>query len=329
MSFGAKWLEVPSGELAPCHDMQDTKRYRLSLTIATLALAACGGGQVAQSPAPETEAAVAPDTTSGGAEAPVADANPAVASAGGSNEFVLNKSQAEKSAHNNSQSKIKPSLTEAAMKFVVVDKDKGPLPGVVISMTGPDGHKYYTEETNAEGYAEVLVPVGQKYDLVYLSLGRKDIAASVAVTDEPNQNVRLTLRYKRFVPPPRPPRPGSDAPAEQAAEPRFALDGVTFDTGKATLRPESYPRLDSVVEYMTHKKSARIQISGHTDNVGNPKSNKTLSEKRAQACRDYVISKGIDGSRIEAIGYGDEWPIASNDNEDGRRQNRRIEALEE
>jgi outer membrane protein OmpA-like peptidoglycan-associated protein len=168
----------------------------------------------------------------------------------------------------------------------------------------------------------VLVPVGQKYELVYLSLGRKDIAATVAVTDEPNQNVRLTLRYKR-IDPPRPKVTLPDVP-----EPGFVLNGVTFDTGKATIRAESYPRLDSVAEYMMHKKSARIQISGHTDNVGNPKVNKALSQKRAQACRDYLISKGVDGSRIEAIGYGDERPIASNDTEEGRQENRRIEAIE-
>ncbi|MFI5301922.1 MAG: OmpA family protein, partial [Polyangiales bacterium] len=80
--------------------------------------------------------------------------------------------------------------------------------------------------------------------------------------------------------------------------------------------------------YLTHKKSARIEISGHTDNVGNPKTNKALSEKRAQACRDYLISKGIDGARVQAIGYGDERPIAPNDTEDGRQKNRRIEATE-
>ncbi len=112
------------------------------------------------------------------------------------------------------------------------------------------------------------------------------------------------------------------------AVPRFVLDGVTFDTGKATIKEESYSRLDKVAEYLLHKGNARIQISGHTDNVGNPKTNKALSLKRAQACRDYLISTGIDGTRIEAVGYGDERPVASNDTDDGRQQNRRIEAIQ-
>ena len=106
------------------------------------------------------------------------------------------------------------------------------------------------------------------------------------------------------------------------------LKGVTFDTGKASIRDKSFPRLDTVVEYMTHKKSARIEISGHTDNVGNAKKNKKLSEKRAEACKDYLVSKGIDGGLIEAAGFSDEKPIASNDTDEGRQQNRRIEATE-
>ena len=195
----------------------------------------------------------------------------------------------------------------------MVDKDKGPIEGVVISMTSPDGKKYYTGESDAKGYAEVLVPVGKKYDLVYLSLGKKDIAASVPVPNEANQNIKLTLRYKGY---------------EKEKEPVFILKGVEFDTGKATIRPESFPHLDSVVEYMQYKKSARIEISGHTDNKGSKQSNKTLSENRAKACRDYLIKKGIDGSRIEAIGFGDERPVAPNTTEEGRQKNRRIEAKE-
>ena len=239
------------------------------------------------------------------------------ADSGASNEFVTHKPDSADSTQPTKASKIKGTATEAALKFIVVDKDKGPTRGVVIALAAPDGKKYYTEETDADGYAEVLVPNGQKYDVVYVSLGRRtDIAAKVTVSDEPRQNIKLTLRYKRYDPP------------KGLTEQRFVLDGVNFDSAKAAIRPESLVRLDSVVEYMAHKKSARIEISGHTDNVGNAKTNKALSEKRAQACRDYLISKGIDGSRVTAIGYGDERPMAPNDSEDGRQKNRRIEATE-
>jgi outer membrane protein OmpA-like peptidoglycan-associated protein len=225
--------------------------------------------------------------------------------------FELHESTTSKSAHGAQPSKIVPTKTEAAMKFVVINQDKGPVKGVVVVLTSPTGEKFFTDETDAEGYAETLVPVGQKYELTYLSLGRKDVAASVTVTNEPKQSVKLTLRYK-----PRPPPPP------------FVLKGVTFDTAKATIRPESYPQLDTVAEFMTHKKSARLEISGHTDNQGSAKTNKALSERRAMACRSYLISKGIDGSRITAIGYGDTRPVAPNNTEEGRQQNRRIEAIE-
>lgn len=225
--------------------------------------------------------------------------------------FELRDSTTAKSARGAHPSKIEPTKTDAAMKFFVIEQDKGPVKGVVIALAAPTGAKYYTDETDAEGYAETLVPVGQKYELTYLSLGRKDVAASVTVTNEPKQTVKLTLRYK-----PRPPAPP------------FVLKGIVFDTGKTTILPESSAQLDIVAEFMSHKRSARVEISGHTDNVGNPKANKTLSEKRAQACRSYLIAKGIDGRRITAVGHGDARPVAPNDTEEGRQKNRRIEAIE-
>jgi outer membrane protein OmpA-like peptidoglycan-associated protein len=236
-------------------------------------------------------------------------------------EFALHPPDEASRAETAKHAKLKPTRTEAALRFLLVDKDKGPIQGTVIALTGADGKKYFTEETDDAGYTEVLVPVGQKYDVVYLSLGMREIAAQVTVTDEPKQSIKLTLRYKR--PPPPPP---IIVPAPPAT--RFILDGVNFDTGKATLRPDSVSRLDSVVEFMAHKKNARIEISGHTDNVGKKKDNQLLSERRAQACRDYLVSKGIARGRIATVGYGDERPIASNEMEGGRRLNRRIEAIE-
>jgi outer membrane protein OmpA-like peptidoglycan-associated protein len=226
-------------------------------------------------------------------------------------EFQLRDSDAAKGAHGATKSKIVATKTEAAMKFFVIDKDNGPIKGIVICLTAPAGAKSCTDETDAEGYAEVLVPVGQKYDVTYLSLGGGDVATSVSVTNEPKQNIKLTLRYKR--PPPRTP---------------FVLKGVTFDTGTTVVRGESRSRLDLVVDFMKRRKSAVIEISGHTDNVGNAKTNKTLSMKRAQACRAYLISNGIEGNRITAVGYGGERPTVPNDSDENRTKNRRIEVME-
>ena len=249
----------------------------------------------------------------------IASAEPAPKTAG--EEFALHPSDEASRAETAKHAKIKPTDTEAALRFILVDKEKGPIKGTVIALTAPDGKKYYTEETDGDGYAEVLVPIGQKYDLVYLSLGIRQIAAQVTVKDLPRQSIKLTLRYQG--PPPPPPIIVPTPPAR-----RFILEGVNFDTGKATLRPESVGRLDLIAEVMAHKNSMRIEISGHTDNVGKKKDNQVLSDKRAKSCRDYLVSKGIDAGRIVTAGYGDERPIAPNDTEQGRQRNRRIEAAE-
>jgi OmpA-OmpF porin, OOP family len=226
-------------------------------------------------------------------------------------EFQLRDSDSAKGAHGATKSKIVATKTEAAMKFFVLDKENGPIKGVVICLTSPTSPKYCTDETDAEGYGEVLVPVGQKYDVTYLSLGGGDIATTVSVTNEPKQNIKLTLRYKRA--PPRTP---------------FVLKGVYFDTGTASIRQESLSRLDLVVDFMKRRKSAVVEIAGHTDNVGKAKTNKALSLKRAQACRDYLITKGVDGNRITALGFGGERPVAPNDTDENREKNRRIEVVE-
>jgi outer membrane protein OmpA-like peptidoglycan-associated protein len=289
---------------------------RHSITVLAFVSIACGGAnQPPESPAGEAQPGAASASAPSGSEASDSSgANPESGEKSG-DQFTMLDTKTAKETRGTKESKLKPTKTEALMKFLVLDKEKGPIEGIVIAMTAPDGKKYYTEESDATGYAEVLVPVGKKYEVVYVSLGRKDITATYDVLNEPNQNIKLTLRYKRYVPE----KPGPE---------RIVLDGVHFDTAKATIRPESFPQLDRVVEYMTHKKKVRIQISGHTDNMGKKAANKVLSQNRARACRDYVISKGIDGSRIEAVGYGDERPIAPNDTEEGRQQNRRIEAME-
>ena len=243
-----------------------------------------------------------------------------------SGEFAINQADASSRPTN---AKLKATDTEAAVRFFVIDKDKGPITGIVVSLTAPTGEKYYTGETDAEGFAEVLVPIGKKYDLVYLSLGRRDVAAQVEVANTERLNLKLTLRYQRedlTAPPVL--LPTTSEPPRSEPAPRFVLQGVQFDTGKATLTADSNARLDTVVEYLAHKPSATIEISGHTDNVGGNKKNKRLSQQRADAVRDYLVAKGIDASRIQAVGYGDERPIAGNDTPEGRQQNRRIEAME-
>ena len=280
---------------------------RLQLITIGMSLAtACGASQPAE-PATGSESAAEETSPTEGGEDPARD-----------DEFQLSDSETAGQAHGERPSEIEATDTETAMRLFVINRDSGPIPGIVIKMTAPDGTAYYTGETDSLGYAEVLVPIGQRYEMEYLSLGRQNTTAAVEVRSEPNQDLRLTMRYRRWRPP----------PPEPEAAPGLVIDGILFDSGRATIQQESFPRLDRVVEYMTHRPTVRIRVSGHTDNEGNARRNQRLSEARARAVRAYLISHHIDGGRVEAVGYGDERPVASNDTEEGRRRNRRIEAIE-
>lgn len=103
------------------------------------------------------------------------------------------------------------------------------------------------------------------------------------------------------------------------------LNNIFFDPAKAILKPESYPELDRVAEFLTNNATIKVEIGGHTDNVGSAATNQKLSQNRAQAVADYIISKGISKDRVVAKGYGLSKPVASNATKEGKAQNRRVE----
>ena len=103
------------------------------------------------------------------------------------------------------------------------------------------------------------------------------------------------------------------------------LNNLFFDTGKFDLREESFPELDRLSAFLAANAKIRIELQGHTDNVGNTVSNKKLSQDRVNSVRQYLLSKNVDGSRLVAMGYGEIKPIDSNDTEEGRQRNRRVE----
>jgi outer membrane protein OmpA-like peptidoglycan-associated protein len=104
----------------------------------------------------------------------------------------------------------------------------------------------------------------------------------------------------------------------------IVLKNIFFETGSDQLKTSSYAELDKLVNELKATET-QIEISGHTDNVGNEAFNKTLSKNRAIAVKDYLTEKGIKAERLTTKGNGSEKPIASNETEEGRKQNRRVE----
>lgn len=105
----------------------------------------------------------------------------------------------------------------------------------------------------------------------------------------------------------------------------FTLDNVHYESGKASLTKPSYTELQELLEYLQLKKTTVIEIAGHTDDVGEPNANLTLSKKRAEAVKDFLVKNGIEESRLIAKGYGETEPIADNGTSEGRAKNRRTE----
>jgi OOP family OmpA-OmpF porin len=120
------------------------------------------------------------------------------------------------------------------------------------------------------------------------------------------------------LPPPPPPAP----------EPRkLILEGVNFDNDKSTLRPDAIGILERAAIALKEWGSVKVEIAGHTDSVSTDAYNQALSERRASAVRDFLISRGIAADRLSAKGYGESTPIADNGTDEGRASNRRVEMI--
>ena len=115
---------------------------------------------------------------------------------------------------------------------------------------------------------------------------------------------------------------------ELAASGRVSTQGIYFDTGSDQIRPESSPTLKEISQMLTEHPDLKLAIEGHTDNVGAAASNQTLSEKRAEAVRQTLITVyKIDGARLTSSGLGSTKPAMPNETPEGRQANRRVELV--
>lgn len=164
--------------------------------------------------------------------------------------------------------------------------------------------------SDSTGKFSLRLPNGSKYD-IYI-LGFHD-STSYNVLDIP------ALKDNQYYKNP------FNVDIQFEAPKSFVLDNCTFETGKATLQPEAYKVVDELVEYLKRKEDEKIEVGGHTDNVGKPEANMILSTNRANTVRAYLLTKGIAPERVTAKGYGMTMPIAENTTAEGRSLNRRTE----
>lgn len=108
---------------------------------------------------------------------------------------------------------------------------------------------------------------------------------------------------------------------------KLRLNNLFFEYNKSNILKSSYPELNRIVSFFNEHPIYLVEVSGHTDSIGNPEYNQKLSERRANSVRDYLINKGIEPKKLEAKGYGMEDPVATNETEEGRQKNRRVELL--
>jgi outer membrane protein OmpA-like peptidoglycan-associated protein len=102
---------------------------------------------------------------------------------------------------------------------------------------------------------------------------------------------------------------------------------INFDTGKSIIKPESMPLIAQIVDMLNSNPDLKLNVEGHTDNVGNPISNITLSEERAKSVVAAIVAHGIDVKRLGSLGHGQDKPIGDNKTDEGRAKNRRVELV--
>ena len=208
--------------------------------------------------------------------------------------------------------KEKPNPVVLVSGNVYNAKTNAPLTASLIYQTLPDG----TEVGNGvsspvDGSFKIVLPYDKNYSI------RASADKFFAISENLNLDSLIKAGYKEI---------HKDlylAPIEIGQV--FRLNNVFFDFDKFNLRPESYVELDRVVKFLNEYPNIEIEMSAHTDFKGSDEYNFTLSDNRARSVMEYILSKGIAKSRITSQGYGETKPVATNETDEGRQLNRRVE----
>lgn len=204
------------------------------------------------------------------------------------------------------------------VKGTVIDsRNKEKLEANIIIFDLTTGQEHTRIRTNKAGEFLATLPQGKDYALNISKKGylffSENFALEESNTLEKPYLLKIGLeRLVEIKPEARPPKP-------------IVLRNIFFESGSANLLSSSQNELEKLYQLLQSEKALRIQINGHTDDVGGDESNLTLSENRAKAVYQWLIDKGVDESRLAYKGYGESEPIDSNETDEGRRRNRRTE----
>lgn len=200
---------------------------------------------------------------------------------------------------------LAPNKTHAVLNVSYTNFDDVPQKNKTLTFVGEKNPKNrIVVKTNAYGEASFLIPREDSYRILCESL-----TGPFGCGETPYVSPRASY--------------GSVNVAFD--DTRAELSGISFRAGSAELVPSSLATLDRTIEGLKKNAKAKVEIEGHTSSEGGEEFNQKLSENRASSVRDYMVRKGISKDRVTAVGYGYSRPKASNDTEEGRRQNRRIE----
>ncbi len=193
----------------------------------------------------------------------------------------------------------------------VLNKNTGePVQGTVIFENMEDGGVYGKVPTMGDdANYEMVVPMDMKFG--FYADAENYLAENENISTS-NRSVNEVIERDLYV-----------VPLEVGQSIR--LNNIFFDFAKFSLRDESSYELDRILPYFKKFPNMKIELSGHTDAVGSDEANQKLSNDRANSVRDYLIRKGIDPEKIVAVGYGESVPVATNDTDEGRQLNRRVE----
>ncbi len=203
------------------------------------------------------------------------------------------------------------SLPKAAtVNVTVTDMKAKPRKGEEVLFLGEKTGKTFSGISDAAGKLKQVLPPGDTYKVSVKSISDTNsyavITIPVLAADEYfSEPFWVNINFE---------------PARS-----YRLDHVHFDTDRSSLRPDSYKQLAELLGYLQRHEEIKIEIAGHTDNVGADAHNLKLSQDRANTIRNYLISKGIKAVRLTAKGYGASQPVADNATAEGRQLNRRTE----